>query len=125
YKIKRGKQESYVKDDSELNQLLLNSALENADLHVNGEAPPLSGSALELLARKYVEVQAIMKRWSQRYDERLLEQLIYMPEVTLLERSEEHTSELQSPYDLVCRLLLEKKKIVSIKHHTAIRDSSH
>src|SRR5437867_10021954 len=28
----------------------------------------------------------------------------------LLARSEEHTSELQSPYDLVCRLLLEKKK---------------
>src|SRR5437867_7393769 len=28
--------------------------------------------------------------------------------VTLDERSEEHTSELQSPYDLVCRLLLEK-----------------
>src|SRR5207248_11103836 len=27
-----------------------------------------------------------------------------------LPRSEEHTSELQSPYDLVCRLLLEKKK---------------
>src|SRR5207248_10628124 len=25
-------------------------------------------------------------------------------------RSEEHTSELQTPYDLVCRLLLEKKK---------------
>src|SRR5437867_10411240 len=30
-------------------------------------------------------------------------------------RSEEHTSELQSPYDLVCRLLLEKKKN---KQHT-------
>src|SRR5437867_7282311 len=28
-------------------------------------------------------------------------------------RSEEHTSELQSPYDLVCRLLLEKKKTAS------------
>src|SRR5437867_8224763 len=28
-------------------------------------------------------------------------------------RSEEHTSELQSPYDLVCRLLLEKKKILN------------
>src|SRR5207248_7627917 len=27
-----------------------------------------------------------------------------------VDRSEEHTSELQSPYDLVCRLLLEKKK---------------
>src|SRR5437867_1154985 len=30
-------------------------------------------------------------------------------------RSEEHTSELQSPYDLVCRLLLEKKKKKKIK----------
>src|SRR5207248_11067418 len=30
------------------------------------------------------------------------------------ERSEEHTSELQSPYDLVCRLLLEKKKTKNI-----------
>src|SRR5437867_10024477 len=30
-------------------------------------------------------------------------------------RSEEHTSELQSPYDLVCRLLLEKKKYKSTK----------
>src|SRR5438094_6782107 len=29
---------------------------------------------------------------------------------TMTPRSEEHTSELQSPYDLVCRLLLEKKK---------------
>src|SRR2546430_5155432 len=82
YKIKRGKQESYVKDDNELNQVLLNAALESAGLHVNGEAPPLSASALELLARKYMEVQAIIKRWSRRYDDRLLEQLIYMPEVS-------------------------------------------
>src|SRR5207248_8361463 len=31
-------------------------------------------------------------------------------------RSEEHTSELQSPYDLVCRLLLEKKKKTHPRH---------
>src|SRR5207248_4448487 len=30
--------------------------------------------------------------------------------ISIKDRSEEHTSELQSPYDLVCRLLLEKKK---------------
>ncbi|HEY2808708.1 MAG TPA: DNA topoisomerase (ATP-hydrolyzing) subunit B [Steroidobacteraceae bacterium] len=82
YKVKRGKQESYVKDDVELNQLLLNNALEGAGLHVNSQAPPLSGSGLEILARKYMEVQAIVKRWSQRYDERLLDCLIYMPLVT-------------------------------------------
>src|SRR5207248_3251465 len=33
-----------------------------------------------------------------------------LPSLYQAVRSEEHTSELQSPYDLVCRLLLEKKK---------------
>src|SRR5438067_10304948 len=33
-------------------------------------------------------------------------------------RSEEHTSELQSRFDLVCRLLLEKKKKKKMKSHT-------
>src|SRR5207248_11357197 len=32
------------------------------------------------------------------------------------QRSEEHTSELQSPYDLVCRLLLEKKKATTMTY---------
>src|SRR3984885_13945609 len=82
YKVKRGKQEYYVKDDIELDAVLLNTALENAALHVNASAPAILGTALEVLARKYVEVQAIIKRWSRRYDDRLLEQLIYMPEVT-------------------------------------------
>src|SRR5699024_12064700 len=31
-------------------------------------------------------------------------------DIAIKERSEEHTSELQSRFDLVCRLLLEKKK---------------
>src|SRR5688500_19544910 len=35
-------------------------------------------------------------------------------------RSEEHTSELQSPCNLVCRLLLEKKKKKEIDTHTRI-----
>jgi DNA gyrase subunit B len=81
YKIKRGRQETYVKDEDGLSQLLLTDALDGAGLHVNAQSPPLSGSALEQLARKYVEVQAIISRWSRRYDDRLLEQLIYMPEV--------------------------------------------
>jgi DNA gyrase subunit B len=82
YKIRRGKQETYVKDDTELNALLLNTALEGAALHVNATAPALSGPGLETLARHYVEVQAIVKRWARRYDDRLLDQLVYMPEVT-------------------------------------------
>src|SRR2546426_8487350 len=34
----------------------------------------------------------------------------HRPDILILDRSEEHTSELQSPCNLVCRLLLEKKK---------------
>jgi DNA gyrase subunit B len=85
YKVKRGKSEIYVKDDAELNRMLLAAALESAGLHVNSSAPPLSGPGLENLARQYMEVQAIIRRWARRYDERLLEQLIYMPAVTAVE----------------------------------------
>ncbi len=80
YKLKRGKNEVYVKDDNELNAMLLTAALEDAGLHVNAEAPALRGSGLEMLARKYMEVQAIITRWSRRYDDRLMEQLLEMPE---------------------------------------------
>jgi DNA gyrase subunit B len=79
YKVKKGKQETYVKDDLELNALLLSTAIDGAALHVNADAPSLSGLGLESLARKYVEVQAIVRRWARRYDERFLEQLLYVP----------------------------------------------
>jgi DNA gyrase subunit B len=83
YKVTRGKQEQYVKDDVELNALLLNSAVEGAALHVNADAPPLSGLGLESLATKYVEVQSIVTRWARRYDERFMEQLLYVPVLTM------------------------------------------
>ena len=82
YKVKKGKQEHYVKDDLELNALLLSTAVDGAALHVNAEAPPLSGLGLESLARQYVEVQGIVRRWARRYDERFLEQLLYVPKLT-------------------------------------------
>ena len=82
YKVKKGKQETYVKDDLELNALLLNTAIEGAALHVSADAPALSGLGLESLARKFVEVGAIVHRWARRYDERFLEQLLYVPKLT-------------------------------------------
>ena len=83
YKVKKGKQEHYVKDDNELNAILLNQALEDAELHADPSQPPMTGSALDTLARRWMEVSAIIRRSSRRYDQRILEQLLYMPEVTL------------------------------------------
>jgi len=80
YKIKRGKQEVYVKDDVELNSHLLANALENAELRVNAEAPPLSGPALEALAKEHIAVENIIERLSARYDEVVLRALATQPE---------------------------------------------
>src|SRR5256885_12989094 len=45
-------------------------------------------------------------------------------EKSFIDRSEEHTSELQSPCNLVCRLLLEKKKKNYARHHAHVRDKT-
>ncbi|MEM9384078.1 MAG: DNA topoisomerase (ATP-hydrolyzing) subunit B [Pseudomonadota bacterium] len=81
YKIKRGKQEVYVKDDAELNQHLLAIAIDNARLRVTADAPAIAGPALESLARKYMEVDAIINRWSSRYDENVLRAMLELPEL--------------------------------------------
>ena len=77
YKIKKGKQEHYVKDDAELNAYLSSLALDGAALYVAAEAPPLQGPGLETLMRKYTEVMAIIARLGRRYDEKVLEQMLY------------------------------------------------
>ena len=82
YKVKRGKQEHYVKDEMELNTYLVNVALEGAELHVSAGAPPIQGQALAALADKFVRVMAVIDRLGRRYDRRVLEQMIYAPVVT-------------------------------------------
>ncbi|MEZ5541166.1 MAG: DNA topoisomerase (ATP-hydrolyzing) subunit B [Pseudomonadota bacterium] len=79
YKVKKGKQEQYVKDDAALNAMLLSSAINKAQLHVNPAAPALSGPALESLANDYMAVMATIRRLSRRLDPELLEKMIYMP----------------------------------------------
>jgi DNA gyrase subunit B len=83
YKIKRGKQEVYVKDDAELNDYLLNAAMDGAALYVNSEAPALSGIGLEALAKEYIAVETIIARLSNRYDEIILRALTRLPTVTM------------------------------------------
>ncbi|MEX0899214.1 MAG: DNA topoisomerase (ATP-hydrolyzing) subunit B [Gammaproteobacteria bacterium] len=82
YKVKRGKQENYVKDDAELAGYLLQSALSDAELHVGADAPALSATALEHLSRKFLTVADTIKRLSRRFDQHVLERLIGMAPVT-------------------------------------------
>ncbi len=77
YKIKKGKQEQYVKDDDELNANLLQLAIDGAALHVDESAPGIKGEALEKLAKDYVIIENIIKRLARRYDTEILEAMLF------------------------------------------------
>ena len=47
YKVKKNRQERYVKDDGELNAYFLELALQDAQLFVNPDAPGIQGEVLE------------------------------------------------------------------------------
>src|SRR5690606_20875489 len=82
YKIKRGKSELYVKDDAELNAVLLSTAIDDAVLHAGADGPVIQAETLENLARQYMEAKAIIERWGKRYDANVLRALMWLPEVT-------------------------------------------
>lgn len=82
YKVKRGKQEQYLKDEGALDQYLMQSAMDKAGLHVNPEAPAIDGTALESLITEFKKIQGIVKKLSRLYPESFLEQLIYSPALT-------------------------------------------
>src|SRR5256885_3139934 len=70
--------------------------------HAEPELSNISSQSVESLA-EYLDKEALNL-------EQAVKQLEARQEKLQEERSEEHTSELQSPCNLVCRLLLEKKK---------------
>jgi DNA gyrase subunit B len=82
YKVKKGKQERYVKDDKELNGYLLQLAVEGAQLYLDKDTPALSDLALESLARQYMTILAIIERLRKNMPEEILHELIDLPAVS-------------------------------------------
>jgi len=76
YKVKKGKQERYVKDDAELNAYLLQLALDGARLHVNADAPTISETGFESLAQEYMRIGLLMNRMERRFNRDVLEAII-------------------------------------------------
>ncbi|MBT6795102.1 MAG: DNA gyrase subunit B, partial [Methylococcales bacterium] len=76
YKIKKGKQVHYVKDDSGLDNYLIQLALDKAKLIINEDPPPIQGQGLEILANQFSQAQAVVNKSSRRFDEQFLKQLM-------------------------------------------------
>ena len=82
YKVKKGKQEHYVKDDAELNSYLIQLALEKAQLITHPSAPAIQGQGLEKLAKAFLDVNTIIQRLARRYDDLFLDQFCYIQQLT-------------------------------------------
>ncbi len=83
YKIKKGKQESYLKDDNALNQYLTSIALDNALLHPSEGSAPISGMGLEALVKQFQSVKSMIVRLSRFMPEPILNQLIYTDAISI------------------------------------------
>ncbi|HSH47049.1 MAG TPA: DNA topoisomerase (ATP-hydrolyzing) subunit B [Halomonas sp.] len=81
YKIRRGKQESYLKDEEAMVDYLTSTALDGARLYVNAEAPPIAGEQLEELVHQYRDVMRRIERLSRVYPEAVLRKIVYAAEL--------------------------------------------
>ncbi|MDB4042241.1 DNA topoisomerase (ATP-hydrolyzing) subunit B [Methylophilaceae bacterium] len=87
YKVKQGKDERYLKDEQELDQYLVDSALNDASLLTMDGGQTLTGDVLGNIAREMVLTEAVIRRLSQRYDESLVRALHVLGEIDLSSES--------------------------------------
>ncbi|MBI4937981.1 MAG: DNA topoisomerase (ATP-hydrolyzing) subunit B [Nitrosomonadales bacterium] len=83
YKVKQGKEEKYLKDDHELKNYILRSALVDAELHTDGGAAILQAETLEHLAKEYFLAEAVIDRLSRVIATEALHALLKQPDIRL------------------------------------------
>jgi len=76
YKLKKGKQEQYIKDNDALENYLISNAIDELSLHTNAEAPSITGEALAKVIQDYQVSQKSLQRLTLRYPASLLDALL-------------------------------------------------
>ncbi|MEX4463073.1 DNA topoisomerase (ATP-hydrolyzing) subunit B [Haemophilus influenzae] len=83
YKVKKGKQERYIKDADEMEQYELTLALDGAELHISTNAPAMNALVFEKLVAEYNSVQKLIGRLSRHYPTPVLQGLIYQSPISV------------------------------------------
>ncbi len=92
YKLSKGKNEQYLKDDEALTDYLTASALEESSLHVNADAPGIQGSSLEVLVREFRSVMSILDRMDRVHPRPVCETLMMQPKYVASHMADEKSA---------------------------------
>ena len=131
YKVKKGRQERYIKDDEELEAYFLQSALDGSGLHVNNEAPAIDAAYLEQLAKRYADLRSRLQALDRVYPMSLTEALLDAEPLTAAELAdrahmarwaEDYAKAL--PQDIVYAVTLEEDREHQI-HRPRVRWTAH
>ena len=89
YKVKKGKQERYIKDDPALVDYLTSLALSNAALYTSDSAEAVDGEALESIVHDYQNTVKVIERLKRKYPNTVMNRLIYQSELKKEDLSDE------------------------------------
>ncbi|WP_218312115.1 DNA topoisomerase (ATP-hydrolyzing) subunit B [Alteromonas antoniana] len=120
YKVKKGKQEQYLKDDDSLTNYLTSIALDGSSLHTSDDDPGISGIALENLIKQYQSVEKMIGRMRRVMPETILYRMIYTPTIDLENLKEEST--LDGIADRFIQQLTEKENDAATYRYEIRRD---
>ncbi|MCO7226625.1 DNA topoisomerase (ATP-hydrolyzing) subunit B [Pleionea sp. CnH1-48] len=122
YKLKKGKQETYLKDEAALEEYLTSLALDEASLFVNPDAPALSGVSLEALVSEHREVVSVIHRLSRVYPSEILNSMIYHDKLTVEQLADE--SAVQSWVDGLNESLNAEVKAGSVRYECVVKEDT-
>lgn len=135
YKVKRGRQERYIKDDAELNQYVLELSLDEAHLTPAGQDEPMETEAFGELAKEYFSIQEKMHRLDRLYPMDVLKSLVYVSPLQVAELGSEsrvqayiddlgaelaHLQNAQTQFEISCQHDIERglfyPQVIQISH---------
>lgn len=83
YKVKQGKEERYLKDDHEMKNYVLKTALVNAELYPEADSSPIKADSLEKMAKEYFLAESVIDRLTHVIAPEVLHALLKQPDINL------------------------------------------